>query len=280
MPPNAASTLMIEDELKKVVLGDRSFKHREKQSGIIPRGMDSPFGDFPTMTGQDSNHECRFVLVRPRKLRMDGGGLPPPTTGIFKRATISPTDFRRFYSRGDLPVQIQHGTSNRIDWKLELQSIDYNHYLPLFLEGLREKEDPYRFLSVQGTYDLLDTISVEALVASIPQLIVPIKKALDTRDAEVIATVCKVIQAVVLVRGGSIAVGQALVPYFRQLLPTMNIFKSSNRNLLDKFDYTQRKRLCLGDLIEETLQLLERYGGSDAFINIKYMVPTYESVVA
>jgi hypothetical protein len=121
---------------------------------------------------------------------------------------------------------------------------------------------------------------VEALVASIPQLIVPIKKALDTRDAEVIATVCKVIQAVVLVRGGSIAVGQALVPYFRQLLPTMNIFKSSNRNLLDKFDYTQRKRLCLGDLIEETLQLLERYGGSDAFINIKYMVPTYESVVA
>lgn len=33
----------------------------------------------------------------------------------------------------------------------------------------------------------------------------------------------------------------------------------------------------LGDLIDETLQVLERHGGEDAFINIKYMVPTYES---
>lgn len=33
----------------------------------------------------------------------------------------------------------------------------------------------------------------------------------------------------------------------------------------------------LGDLIDETLQVFERHGGEDAFINIKYMVPTYES---
>jgi hypothetical protein len=33
----------------------------------------------------------------------------------------------------------------------------------------------------------------------------------------------------------------------------------------------------VGDLIQETLEILERYGGEDAFINIKYMVPTYES---
>jgi DNA-directed RNA polymerase III subunit RPC1 len=33
----------------------------------------------------------------------------------------------------------------------------------------------------------------------------------------------------------------------------------------------------VGDLIQETLEILEQYGGEDAFINIKYMVPTYES---
>ena len=33
----------------------------------------------------------------------------------------------------------------------------------------------------------------------------------------------------------------------------------------------------LGDLIREVLELMETYGGEDAFINIKYMVPTYES---
>jgi hypothetical protein len=88
-----------------------------------------------------------------------------------------------------------------------------------------------------------------------------------------------VIQTLVLSGGGSTAIGEALVPYYRQLLPTMNIFKNANVNLKDQFDYGQRKRLCLGDLIEETLELLEKYGGDDAFINIKYMIPTYESVI-
>ena len=32
-------------------------------------------------------------------------------------------------------------------------------------------------------------------------------------------------------------------------------------------------------LPQETLELLEMHGGEDAFINIKYMIPTYESCV-
>jgi len=54
----------------------------------------------------------------------------------------------------------------------------------------------------------------------------------------------------------------------------------------DKIEYNQRKRLNMGDLIGETLELLEQTGGEvlyfviqDAFINIKYMIPTYESCV-
>lgn len=35
----------------------------------------------------------------------------------------------------------------------------------------------------------------------------------------------------------------------------------------------------MGELIEETLRLLEERGGPDAFINIKYIIPTYESQV-
>lgn len=48
-------------------------------------------------------------------------------------------------------------------------------------------------------------------------------------------------------------------------------------NCGDKIDYAQKNNMNLGDLIDETLQVLERHGGEDAFINIKYMVPTYES---
>jgi hypothetical protein len=48
-------------------------------------------------------------------------------------------------------------------------------------------------------------------------------------------------------------------------------------NLGDRIDYTQMCQENVGDLIQETLEKLEQYGGEDAFINIKYMVPTYES---
>ena len=45
----------------------------------------------------------------------------------------------------------------------------------------------------------------------------------------------------------------------------------------DGIDYSQQKRENVGDLIQETLEAFELHGGEDAFINIKYMVPTYES---
>uniref|UniRef100_A0A0K6SAF4 Uncharacterized protein n=1 Tax=Chromera velia CCMP2878 TaxID=1169474 RepID=A0A0K6SAF4_9ALVE len=74
-------------------------------------------------------------------------------------------------------------------------------------------------------------------------------------------------------------VGEALVPYYRQILPIFNLYKNCNKNVGDFIDYGQRKRLNLGELIEETLELFEIHGGEDAFINIKYMIPTYESCV-
>jgi len=70
---------------------------------------------------------------------------------------------------------------------------------------------------------------------------------------------------------------KALVPYYRQILPVLNIFKNHNSNIGDKIDYSQRKGMNLGELIAETLEVLETHGGEDAFINIKYMIPTYES---
>ncbi len=72
-------------------------------------------------------------------------------------------------------------------------------------------------------------------------------------------------------------IGEALVPYYRQILPIFNLFKTKNLNIGDQIDYSQRKQENVGDLVQHTLEILEMNGGEDAFINIKYMVPTYES---
>jgi hypothetical protein len=56
----------------------------------------------------------------------------------------------------------------------------------------------------------------------------------------------KVIQKLVL--SGDM-IGEALVPYYRQILPVFNIFRNNNQRLGDKIEYSQRKRMNLGDLI-------------------------------
>jgi hypothetical protein len=68
--------------------------------------------------------------------------------------------------------------------------LDYHHYLPIFFDGLRERIDPYRFLSILGTYDLLEKGGSKILPV-IPQLIIPIKTALNTREPDIIAVMLK-----------------------------------------------------------------------------------------
>jgi len=193
------------------------------------------------------------------------------------------TELRRFYERGDLPIQIDHGgVANRLAWKVEIQKLDFHHYLPIFFDGLREQEMPYAFVAEQGVMDMLEA-GAHKVLPVIPQLIIPIKTALNTRERDVIVKILKILQALVKcdvgVSGGAGLIGQALVPYYRQILPVMNIFINKHDNLGDGIDYSQRKRINLGELIIDTLEQLEIHGGEDAFINIKYLVPTYQSVV-
>ncbi|XP_051809586.1 parkin coregulated gene protein isoform X1 [Acanthochromis polyacanthus] len=198
----------------------------------------------------------------------------PPAAGAFRERPSKPTNFRKFYEHGAFPIALDHDNKgNRIAWKVDIETLDYYHYLPLFFDGLCETAHPYEFFARQGIHDMLDHGGSKILPV-IPQLIVPIKNALNTRNNQVMCTTMKVLQH--LVTSGD-KVGETLVPYFRQILPVFNLFKNKNKNLGDGIDYSQRKRENIGELIEETLQMFELYGGEHAFFNIKYMIPTYES---
>jgi len=63
-----------------------------------------------------------------------------------------------------------------------------------------------------------------------------------------------------LVKSSDLA-GEALVPYYRQLLPIFNLYRNHNINIGDNIDYGQRKKKNLGDLIQETLEIMEMNGG-------------------
>eukprot|EP00747_Dinoflagellata_sp_TGD_P127700 gnl/TRDRNA2_/TRDRNA2_174440_c0_seq5.p1 gnl/TRDRNA2_/TRDRNA2_174440_c0~~gnl/TRDRNA2_/TRDRNA2_174440_c0_seq5.p1 ORF type:complete len:313 (-),score=60.66 gnl/TRDRNA2_/TRDRNA2_174440_c0_seq5:378-1220(-) len=278
---------MVDDALTQMIHRDGSKSlRRQKQMGMLPRGSHSLFGDFPP----DSVPKNCYSIGKLRKSASTGSLMKSASTGSLSssmgqegpgragattRRRIPKSEFRRFYDRGDLPVQIFHGAPIKVAWKVDVEKLDYHHYLPIFFDGAREKEDPYRFLAVQGTYDMLEKGGSKILPV-VPQLIIPIKTALNTRDPTIICTMLKMLQTLVL--SGEM-IGEALVPYYRQILPIFNIFKHQNLNLGDQMEYGQRKQLNMGDLIAETLEILEVHGGEDAFINIKYMIPTYESCV-
>jgi len=198
----------------------------------------------------------------------------PKQAGATGKRPSGPTQFAKFYERGDFPIAIEFDTKgNKIAWKVEIEKLDFHHYLPLFFDGLCETTHPYDFFARAGIEDMLKHGGTKILPV-IPQLIIPIKSALNTRDHQIICVTLKILQK--LVNSGEL-IGEALVPYYRQILPVLNIFKVQNFNSGDGIDYGQQKRQNVGDLINETLEAFERHGGPDAFINIKYMIPTYES---
>jgi len=217
---NPSNQLLFEENLKRCVAkygGNKSLK--DLVSKFAPRNKHSPFGDFPpgyipqktqdfglvnidshqvannvTGFGEDkkSKHNKPFArTIAFTSLRKDTTERPPKA-GAFNPRRIAVSDFRLHYDRGDLPILIEHERGTKIKWKdPTFEKFNFQLYLPIFVDGIREKTDPYRFLAIQGTFDLLDHVK-DNVVKVIPQLILPLKAALNTRDVEIIAVALKV----------------------------------------------------------------------------------------
>ncbi|XP_053917988.1 parkin coregulated gene protein isoform X3 [Cuculus canorus] len=67
--------------------------------------------------------------------------------------------------------------------------------------------------------------------------------------------------------------GNKVIPVIPRLITPIKI------NSGDGIDYSQQKRENIGDLIQETLEAFERYGGETACRRIKLMIPTYQSCI-
>lgn len=216
---NPSSQLLFEEALKKCLSkygGGKSMK--DLQSKYAPRNKHSPFGDFPkgylpqktqdfSLVNIESHQVANSVTAgfdteskktKPFSKTIAFSSLKketldkPPKAGAFNPRRIPVSDFRLHYDRGDLPILVQHERGTSIKWKdPTFEKFNFQLYLPIFVDGIREKTDPYRFLAIQGTFDLLDKVK-ESIVKVIPQLILPLKAALNTRDADIIAVALKV----------------------------------------------------------------------------------------
>ena len=83
---------------------------------------------------------------------------------------------------------------------VDIEELVYHghHHLSIFFDGLRETEEPYSFLALEGARQLLAKGGPRILPV-IPQLIIPIKTALNSRDPASMAMMLKVMQQLVQV---------------------------------------------------------------------------------
>ncbi len=125
---------------------------------------------------KDANMTCMGFTVK--STLKNAVVQPPPPVGAFSERPSKPTAFRKFYLRGDFPIALEHDTKgNKIAWKVEIEKLDYHHYLPLFFDGLCETEHPFEFFARQGIHDMLEH-GGNKILPVIPQLIIPIKSKL------------------------------------------------------------------------------------------------------
>ncbi|XP_061578930.1 parkin coregulated gene protein-like [Cololabis saira] len=167
---------------------------------------------------------------------------------------------------GDIPVALTHATTgNGIRWKVDFERIDYHVFLPLFFQGLAEITHPYEKLANQGIHGMLDHSGQEILTI-VPQLIPHIKNALNMRNDRVMCNTLQVLQHMVMSAHG---VGEALVPYYGQILRCFNLFGDKKGNV--------------ADLMNRTLEIFESYGGKhlptnqkrDAHLRVLHEVMAY-----
>lgn len=79
-----------------------------------------------------------------------------------------------------LPISLENdGYGQKINWKVDIEDLDFHHYLPMFFDGLTETEQPYKFLAEQGISDMLEHGGPKILPV-IPQLIIPIKSTFQS----------------------------------------------------------------------------------------------------
>ncbi|KAB0363748.1 hypothetical protein FD755_008025 [Muntiacus reevesi] len=92
------------------------------------------------------------------------------------KANFSHPSNTKIWTRTDLPVNGSQRTTSFLSSGIfvEIEKLDYHHYLPLFFDGLCEMTFPYEFFARQGIHDMLEH-GGNKILPVIPQLIIPIK---------------------------------------------------------------------------------------------------------
>jgi len=207
---------------------------------------------------------------------------PLPLT--VSRSSARSTAFAIAYGRLGFPLATVHGVvdGKRLRWLVPPELVDYNAYLPILADGLRERPMPYGACATFGLWELLAWDNPgDRVLSALPQTVFPIRRALDVgrRDWPTTVRALKSLQKLSSA-GRKGLVGPAMVPYYRQLLSPINRYQYTSAGVIATDGLDANVTYNLSNLCHDTLCVLERTGGACAYSSIKSVVPTYQSCIA
>lgn len=195
------------------------------------------------------------------------------------------SEFGHQFNEGNVPILIDQGvvgaSKRHIGWQVDILSLDFSHYLPLFISGLVETDPPYNFLAYEGCLDMLIVGGPRHRVLPAVSKIIPaLKLCLQSGHRP---SVSKALYVFLLVlkcdcptTGGLGAMGRAVAPYLPRMLPTLNLYFADERRIGADGAF-QMAEDSLSTLVTQVLETCEMSSGPNAYKVIKYSIPTYET---
>ena len=210
------------------------------------------------------------------------GGPPHPHYTIadrYKGLSIDVTEFAKQHKAKALPAEKDNGLTQAIRWKTPgapEAGVDVAAWLPVFIDGARETTEPLRMIAVQGAKAMM-RLSSKRIVPLVPALVAPLRTGLNTFDPSTVAASLDLLRFLLLAHPRSACEALLACDGFRRMLPVQNLMRKSRVKVRVGYDLkvVGGKQVVLGDLIAETLLLMEKQGGEKGTTLIKSYIPTY-----
>ena len=79
-----------------------------------------------------------------------------------------------------------------------LHNLDYEHYLPIFMDGVRCKDNPHKFIARQGVYELLQDCAGDStrFLDVLDLCILPMRYGLSTKDPDVVLAFVNILKQI------------------------------------------------------------------------------------
>jgi hypothetical protein len=210
--------------------------------------------------------------------RRAGSPSSPKRSGSPTHRRRKPNAFRAAFDAGKLPLTVERfGPTQSLEWTKDPTDVDLSYLLPLLIEGVALQKEPYFFAASEGLMEILEACGGgdgrqgSRLASLVPDLVPPIRAALNRRDERTSFVILRALQSLVV---ADPRVLPQLQKHYRAILPSFNILRTKSQ----WFDGPNpHGKTSMPNAVQETLEIMEMHGDEGGFREISRFVPSYKS---